>query len=97
MESPRTSKTVRNSIGNRPTVAALDKLLLKEFPVLDHGFVRIVDYMGGDEAVVQRLIPLTQVRLYVVGWAASLRARFSWIFSVDDVPVCSWYMVGGEA
>jgi thymidylate synthase (FAD) len=29
-----------------------DALLDKEFPVLDRGFVRLVDYMGGDERVV---------------------------------------------
>ncbi len=28
-------------------------LLDKEFKVLDHGFVRLVDYMGGDAAIVQ--------------------------------------------
>jgi thymidylate synthase (FAD) len=30
-----------------------DDLLDKEFKVLDHGFVRLVDYMGGDSAIVQ--------------------------------------------
>ncbi|MDZ4724055.1 MAG: FAD-dependent thymidylate synthase [candidate division Zixibacteria bacterium] len=30
-----------------------DALLDKEFNVLDHGFVRLVDYMGSDEAIVQ--------------------------------------------
>jgi thymidylate synthase (FAD) len=30
-----------------------DALLDKEFTVLDHGFVRLVDYMGSDEAIVQ--------------------------------------------
>ena len=30
-----------------------DALLDKEFKVLDHGFVRLVDYMGSDEAIVQ--------------------------------------------
>jgi len=30
-----------------------DALLDKEFPVLDHGFVRLVDYMGSDAAIVQ--------------------------------------------
>lgn len=32
---------------------ALDSILGKAFPVLDDGFVRVVDYMGNDEAVVQ--------------------------------------------
>jgi len=30
-----------------------DELLGKEFKVLNHGFVRLVDYMGGDESIVQ--------------------------------------------
>ncbi|UCG63322.1 MAG: FAD-dependent thymidylate synthase [Candidatus Zixiibacteriota bacterium] len=30
-----------------------DALLDKKFKVLDHGFVRLVDYMGSDEAIVQ--------------------------------------------
>src|SRR5215469_3021813 len=30
-----------------------DAILDKEFQVLDKGFVRLVDYMGGDERVVQ--------------------------------------------
>jgi thymidylate synthase (FAD) len=33
--------------------AAAEEILDKEFPVLDKGFVRLVDYMGGDERVVQ--------------------------------------------
>jgi len=37
----------------RPTVPALDDILGKLFPVLDDGFVRVVDYMGDDAAVVQ--------------------------------------------
>ena len=31
----------------------MDKILNKEFKVLDKGFVRVVDYMGGDESIVQ--------------------------------------------
>ena len=37
----------------RATVPALEELLYKPFSVLDHGFVRVVDYMGDDNAVVQ--------------------------------------------
>ncbi len=37
----------------RPTVAALEEQLFTAVPVLDHGFVRVVDYMGDDAAVVQ--------------------------------------------
>lgn len=37
----------------RPTVAALEEILGRPIPVLDHGFVRVIDYMGDDAAVVQ--------------------------------------------
>jgi len=37
----------------RFTVPALEEILGREFPVLDHGFIRVVDYMGGDAAIVQ--------------------------------------------
>lgn len=37
----------------RPTVPALEALLFTPIPCLDHGFVRAVDYMGDDGAVVQ--------------------------------------------
>ncbi|MBX9698121.1 MAG: FAD-dependent thymidylate synthase [Acetobacteraceae bacterium] len=37
----------------RPTVPALEALLFQALPVLDHGFVRVIDYMGDDGAVVQ--------------------------------------------
>jgi thymidylate synthase (FAD) len=37
----------------RPTVPALEALLHTPIPVLDHGFIRVVDYMGDDAAVVQ--------------------------------------------
>lgn len=30
-----------------------EEILDKEFKVLNHGFVRLVDYMGGDDAIVQ--------------------------------------------
>jgi thymidylate synthase (FAD) len=37
----------------RPTVPALEEVLYDPFEVLDHGFVRVVDYMGDDAAIVQ--------------------------------------------
>ena len=37
----------------RATVPALEALLYRPLHVLDHGFVRVVDYMGDDGAVVQ--------------------------------------------
>ncbi len=37
----------------RATVPALEEMLFEPIPVLDHGFVRLVDYMGDDSAIVQ--------------------------------------------
>ena len=37
----------------RATVPALEALLFTAVPLLDHGFVRCIDYMGDDAAIVQ--------------------------------------------
>ena len=37
----------------RATVPALEDVIYTPFPVLDRGFVRVVDYMGDDGAIVQ--------------------------------------------
>lgn len=37
----------------RPSSAAMDSILGHAFPVLDHGHVRVIDYMGNDAAIVQ--------------------------------------------
>lgn len=37
----------------RPVSEGIEALLYKPLPVLDHGFVRVVDYMGDDASVVQ--------------------------------------------
>src|SRR5437016_6026108 len=37
----------------RATVPALEALLYRAVPVLDHGFIRVIDYMGDDAAIVQ--------------------------------------------
>jgi len=37
----------------RPTVPALEEILYEPLAVLDHGFVRVIDYMGDDAAIVQ--------------------------------------------
>ena len=37
----------------RPQVEAMDRILGQPFPVLDDGFVRVIDYMGSDESIVQ--------------------------------------------
>jgi len=42
-----TSKTIR------PVAPGIEKILYQVFPALDHGFIRVVDYMGDDQAIVQ--------------------------------------------
>ena len=37
----------------RVVATGLEDMLYKAVPVLDHGFVRVVDYMGDDAAIVQ--------------------------------------------
>jgi thymidylate synthase (FAD) len=37
----------------RATVEGIEQMLYQPLPVLDHGFVRVIDYMGDDAAVVQ--------------------------------------------
>lgn len=37
----------------RPTSEGLERLMYSPIPVLDHGFIRVVDYMGDDAAIVQ--------------------------------------------
>ncbi len=37
----------------RVTVQAMEALLYQPIPILDHGFIRVIDYMGDDAAVVQ--------------------------------------------
>jgi len=37
----------------RATVPTLEEILYEPMPVLDHGFVRVIDYMGDDAAIVQ--------------------------------------------
>ena len=38
---------------SRPKVEYMDEIIGKEIKVLDHGFIRVIDYMGDDAAVVQ--------------------------------------------
>ncbi|MGL9688925.1 MAG: FAD-dependent thymidylate synthase [Wolbachia sp.] len=37
----------------RITVKEIDEILYEEHKILDHGFIRVVDYMGSDSAIVQ--------------------------------------------
>ena len=48
-----TIEVCRLLMSSRPHSPSLDELLGRELPVLNHGFVRVVDYMGDDDAIVQ--------------------------------------------
>ena len=37
----------------RVTAPELEKILYEAIPILDHGFIRVVDYMGNDTSIVQ--------------------------------------------
>jgi thymidylate synthase (FAD) len=42
-----------SALTRRACAPALEKILYQATPVLDHGFVRVIDYMGDDGAIVQ--------------------------------------------
>ncbi|CAN2109776.1 FAD-dependent thymidylate synthase [Wolbachia pipientis] len=42
-----------NEATKRTIVKEIDAILYEEHKVLDHGFIRVVDYMGSDSAIVQ--------------------------------------------
>ncbi|KJV97405.1 FAD-dependent thymidylate synthase [Orientia tsutsugamushi] len=44
---------LKKSTTKRSSVNALEEILYNEIKVLDHGFIRVVDYMGDDFSVVQ--------------------------------------------
>jgi thymidylate synthase (FAD) len=50
---PEYSNDAPETAEARVSAPELDAMLGRAFPVLDHGFVRVVDYMGGDASVVQ--------------------------------------------
>ena len=43
----------QKNVTKRVTSPELEKILYNAIPVLDHGFVRVVDYMGDDSSIVQ--------------------------------------------
>tara|TARA_B100000989_G_scaffold287999_1_gene258256 strand:+ start:88 stop:1023 length:936 start_codon:yes stop_codon:yes gene_type:complete len=53
--SEKELKSLRKTknITSRATVKKLENIIYKKFKVLDHGFVRLIDYMGDDSSIVQ--------------------------------------------
>ena len=43
----------QKNVTKRVTSPELEKILYEAIPVLDHGFIRVVDYMGDDTSIVQ--------------------------------------------
>jgi thymidylate synthase (FAD) len=44
---------LQSSNTKRVTSSELEKVLYEAIPVLDHGFIRVIDYMGDDSSIVQ--------------------------------------------
>ena len=44
---------LQKNVTKRVISPGLEKILYEVMPVLDHGFVRVVDYMGDDSSIVQ--------------------------------------------
>ena len=51
-EQIKNQQTQQNST-KRVTVTELEEVLYEAIPALDHGFIRVVDYMGDDTSIVQ--------------------------------------------
>ena len=43
----------QNNITKRVTAPKLEEILYEALPILDHGFIRVIDYMGNDNSIVQ--------------------------------------------
>ena len=43
----------QKNLTKRVVAAELEKILFDAIPVLDHGFIRVIDYMGDDTSIVQ--------------------------------------------
>ena len=43
----------QENLTKRVTAPQLEKILYEAIPALDHGFIRVIDYMGDDTSIVQ--------------------------------------------
>ena len=43
----------QENVTKRVTAPELEKVLYEAMPALDHGFLRVIDYMGDDSSIVQ--------------------------------------------
>lgn len=44
---------IEKNVTGRVVSSEVEKVLYKTIPVLDHGFIRVIDYMGNDSSIVQ--------------------------------------------
>ena len=49
----KTETDSENNITSRASSPLLEEILYKPIKLLDHGFIRVIDYMGNDSAIVQ--------------------------------------------
>ena len=47
------SQQAQSNKTKRVTVPGLEEILFEAMPILDHGFIRVIDYMGDDTSIVQ--------------------------------------------
>ena len=43
----------QNNKTKRVIASKLEDILYEALPILDHGFIRVIDYMGNDNSIVQ--------------------------------------------
>ena len=53
MKKNMDSVRIKKNFTYRPVSSGIEKMLYKQLKVLDKGFIRIVDYMGNDNSIVQ--------------------------------------------
>jgi thymidylate synthase (FAD) len=53
MNTVESEQSIDVSHTRRATVPAMEEILYEPIKVLDHGFIRVIDYMGDDSAIVQ--------------------------------------------
>ena len=60
----------QNFVTKRVIAPALEDILFEALPILDHGFVRVIDYMGDDTSIVQA------ARVWKYAWAWDYKIIF---------------------
>lgn len=53
IDSKENNSTIINETLKRASIPKLDEILGIQFKILDHGFIRVIDYMGSDSSITQ--------------------------------------------